>query len=88
MADGDHASLAVVPPVIDAVQRDALEHLNGVLEGEAAVLDRAVAFVLVECNLHPAICVLPEIIFVAPEIAVLISARHPRRRRSPAIGGN
>jgi hypothetical protein len=32
VADGDHAGLAVIPSVVDAVQRYAFKDLGGVLE--------------------------------------------------------
>ena len=44
MPDGDHAGLAVVPSVVDAIKRGAVEYLDGVLEGEAAVLGGPVGF--------------------------------------------
>ena len=68
---------------VDAVEGAALEQLDGVLEGEATVLEGAVAFVWVECNPYPTICVPPEIIFVVPEIAPVIVRRSLRRRRPP-----
>src|ERR1700674_3537699 len=60
MPRGDDARLAVVPAIIDPVEGGAAKDLRRIGEIKAAFFKRAVALVRIEGNLHPAICVPPE----------------------------
>src|SRR5216684_3775891 len=60
MSGRDDPWLAIILAVVDAVEGNAAEHFSRISEVQASLFQSAVALLRIESDLHPTICVPPE----------------------------
>src|SRR5437879_6256905 len=60
MSGRDDPWLAIILAVVDAVEGSAAEHFSRISEVQASLFQSAVALLRIESDLHPTICVPPE----------------------------
>src|SRR5260370_8537734 len=60
MSGGDDPWVAIILAVVDAVEGRAAKHFSRISEVQASLFQSAVALLRIESNLHPTICVPPE----------------------------
>src|SRR5260370_30971440 len=60
MSGRDDPWLAIILAVVDAVEGRAAKHFSRISEVQASLFQSAVALLRIESNLHPTICVPPE----------------------------